>query len=285
MRMSWKSVLRPLVGPLAIVLSKYCPSFRDSPYVMDIIMGFHKKGDYKTAYNILSRAVKGESRLSKVADIYILLAELELWVNKNAHKAIKALDKAQKMGCTQMAYYYTRRGEALWLTGEHQMALQCFESSVAAEPCAFYRSNLALALSEMDDERALSLWKEVLEEEPENSLAHTYLGFEAAKSGDRDKALLMAKKAHKSASLAREFVALGRLYYELGEFQTVVERYLEAMKLGYDRGWLCAGIADCYLSMGQAKLAQKYLKRALKYSPNDEYVKEIQRDYEQKSMK
>lgn len=283
--MSRKSILRPLVGPLARVLSKYCPSFRDSPHVMDIIMGFHKKGDYKTAYKILSHAVKNGSRWSKVGDIYILLAELELWANRDPHRALDALDKAQKMGCTQMAYYYTRRGEALWLTGDRQTAIQSFESSVAAEPCAFCRSNLALALSEMDDERAVSLWKEVLEEEPENSLAHTYLGFEAAKSGDQDKALLMAKKADKSAALAGDFVAVGRFYYELGEFQTVVERYLEAMKLGYDQGWLCAGIADCYLSMGQTAPARKYLKRALKYSPNDEYVKEIQRDYEEKSAK
>ncbi len=252
---------------------------------MDIITAFHKKGDFKTAYKILSRAVKSESRLSKVSEIYILLAELELLVNKDPHRTLEALDKAKKMGCTQMAYYYTRRAEALWQIGEHQTAIQCFESSVAAEPCAFYRSNLAFALSDLDDERALNLWKEVLKEEPENSLAHSYFGSKAAKSGDRDKALLMAKKADKSASSGRDFVQVGRLYYELGEFQTAVERYLEAMKLGYDRGQLSAGIADCYLSMGQVALARKYLKRALKYSPNDEYVKEIQQDYEEKSAK
>jgi tetratricopeptide (TPR) repeat protein len=147
---------------------------------------------------------------------------------------------------------------------------------------------LARALSDLDDARARSVWQEVLEEEPENSQAYSYFASEAAKSGDRDKAIVLAKKADKLASSKEDILNVAALYHEWGEFQTAIKKYLEVIKLFKfvpDRGWVYARIADCYLSMGQISLARKYLKRALKYCPDDEYVKEIQRECEEKSAK
>ena len=278
------------MSPLMKSISELASIFKgnrikDNPIYKDI-KAFQEKGDYKRAYDVLYNAIESGSRLSKIADIYILLAELELHVNKDPRKAIEALDKAQQMGCTQIAYYYLRRAEALWEMEEIQTSIQCFEKSVEAHPCAFYRSNLARALAYLDDERARSVWQEVLEEEPENSQAHAYLAYEAAKSGDRDKAILMAKKADKLASSKEDILNVAALYHEWEEFQTAIKKYLEVIKLlkfAPDRGWVYANIADCYLSMGQAGLAWKYLKRALKYHPDEEYVKEIQREYEEKS--
>lgn len=285
--MSWKDRSKISVGPMRRIFSELYSIFKDTP-IYEEIKALQEKGDYKRAYDVLCNAIESGSRLSKFADIYILLAELELLVNQDPHKALEALDKAQEMGCTQIAYYYLRRAEALWGIGEIQTALQCFEKSVEAEPCAFYRSNLARALSSLGDARARSVWQEVLEKEPENSLAHTHLAFEAAESGDRDKAIVMAKKADKLASSEVDIINVAALYQEMGEFQTAIKKYLEVIKLIKflpNRGWVYARIADSYLSMGQTGLARKYLKRALKYRPDDEYVKEIQREYEEKSAK
>ena len=265
------------------IFSELYSIFKDTPIHEDI-KALHEKGDYKRAYDVLCNAIESGSRLSKVPDIYILLAELEFHVNQDPHKALKVLDKAHKMGCTQIAYYYLRRAEALWGIGEIQKALQCYEKSVEAEPCAFYRSNLARALSYLDDVRARSVWQKVLEEEPENSQAHCHLAFEAAESGDRDKAIIIARKADKLASSNEDILNVASLYHEWEEFQTAIKKYLEAinlMKLSHLRGWVYARIADCYLSMGQTGLARKYLKRALKYRPDDKYVKEIQQEYEE----
>ena len=276
MHMSWKDKSKILMSPLRRIFSEFYSIFKDTPIYEDI-KALQEKGDYKRAYDVLCNAIESGSRLSKFADIYILLAELELLVNQDPHKALEALNKAQEMGCTQIAYYYLRRAEALWGIGEIQTALQCFEKSVEAEPCAFYRSNLARALSSLGDARARSVWQEVLEEEPENCLAHSHLASEAAKSGDRDKAIVMANKADKLASSEGDIFDVASLYHELGEFQTAIKKYLEAIKLikfSPKRGWLYADIADCYLSMGQTGLARKYLKRALKYCPDEEYVKE-----------
>ena len=285
--MSWKDKSKILISPLRRIFPEHNSIFRDATSYKDV-MALHDKGDYKKAYDILSIAIKRGSRLSKAADIYILLAELELLVNEDPHKALDALDKAEEMGSTQIAYYYTRRAEALWRIGEIQTALQCFEKSVEAEPCAFYRSNLARALAYLDDERARSVWQEVLEEEPENSQAHSYFAFEAGKSGDRDNAIVMAKKADKLASSKEDILSVAALYHEWKEFQTAIEKYLKVIKLikfGRQRGWVYARIADCYLSMGQTDLARKYVKQALKYCPDDEEVKEIQRELEEKSAK
>lgn len=285
--MSWKDRSRISVSPMRRIFSEFYSIFKDTPIHEDI-KALHEKGDYKRAYDVLCNAIESGSRLSKVPDIYILLAELELTVNEDPHKALEALDKAQQMGCTLIAYYYLRRAEALWGIGEIQTALQCFEKSVEADPCAFYRSNLGRALSYLDDARAQSVWQEVLDDDPENSLAHAYLASYAAKSGDRDKATLMAKKADKLASSKEDILNVAELYHEWKEFQTAIKKYLEVMKLTKlrsRRGLLYARIADCYLSMGQISLARKNLKRALKYRPDDEYVKEIQQEYEEKSAK
>lgn len=227
--------------------------------------------------------MENEPRWSKVGDVYTLWADLELLANHDPRKAIELLDKAQEIGCSQMAYYYAKRAEALWETGERNMALQCYERSVAADPCAFYLSNLARALSFLNNERALSVWQQVLEEAPKNCLAHTYIGWEAAKSGDRDKALLMAKKAEELQSSIRDVCEIGRLYYELEEFQAAINKYLEAKKLGYyEEGVLYAAIADCYLSLGDASAAQKYAQWAMRIEPENDYVKDVWREYKER---
>lgn len=242
----------------------------------------YEKDNFGEAYAVLRDVMENEPRWSKVGDVYTLWADLELLANHDPRKAIELLDKAQEIGCSQMAYYYAKRAEALWETGERNMALQCYEKSVAADPCAFYLSNLARALSFLNDERALSVWQQVLEEAPKNCIAHTYIGWEAAKSGDRDKALFMAKKAEELQSSIRDVCEIGRLYYELEEFQTAINKYLEAKKLGYyEEGVLYAAIADCYLSLGDASAAQKYAQWAMRIEPENDYVKDVWREYEE----
>ena len=245
----------------------------------------YNKGHFGEAYALFRDVIENQPRYSKIGDIYILWADLELLANHNPHKAIELLDKAQEIGCSQsqMAYYYLKRAEALWETGERHMALQCHEKSVDADPCAFYLSNLARALSYLNDKRAMSVWQQVLEEDPKNSLAYTYIGWEAAKSGDRNKALLMVKKAEELQSSVRDVYEIGRVYHELEEFQTAINKYLEAKKLGCgDEGWLYSAISDCYLSLGDASAARKYVQLAVQRDPENDYVKEVLHEYQEK---
>ena len=245
----------------------------------------YNKGHFGEAYAIFLDVIENQPHYSKVGDVYIMWADLELLANHDPHKAIERLDKAQEIGCSQsqMAYYYLRRAEALWVTGERHMALQCFERSVDANPSAFYLSNLACALSSLNDKRAHIVWQQVLEEDPKNSLAYTYMGWEAAKSDDRNKALLMAKKAEKLQSSFSDVYEIGRLYHKLDEFQSAINKYLEAMKLRYEEeGLLNAAISDCYMSLGDAGASRKYVQLAVQRDPENDYVKEVLHEYKEK---
>jgi len=234
-----------------------------------------EKGAFDEAYRVFCEVIDNDPRLSKVGDVYIMWADLELQVNCNARKTLELLDKAQEMGYSQIAYYYAERAQALWITGEHQMALQFYEKSVAADSSLYYLSDYARALSCNNDKRAMTVWQQVLERDPKNFLANAYIGWEAAKAGDKDKALLMSKKAEELASSARDFFELGHLYQVSEEFQSAINKYLEANKLGYQDQGLNAYIADCYLSLGDENQARKYAKLAMSSKPDNYYVKHV----------
>lgn len=245
----------------------------------------YEKGAFREAYDAFCEFVENDPRSSMVGDVYIKWADLELLANHNGRKALELLDRAQEMGCSQsqMAYYYMKRAEALWITGERQMALQCHERSVAADSDLFYLSTFARALSCLNDNRALRVWQQVLDRDPENCLAHAYVGWEAAKSGDRDKALLMAKRAEELASSVRDVLDLGRFYDQSGEFQSAINKYLEAKKLGYEeQGPFYAAIASCYLGLEDESSARKYAEWAVRCDPENGYVKEVWSEYEER---
>lgn len=240
------------------------------------VLAFREKGAYDEAYRVFCEVIDNESRWSKVGDVYIMWAELELLANYNARKALELLDKAQEMGYSLIALYYSKRAHALWITGERQMALQCYEKSVAANSNLYYLSDYARALSCNNDKRAMTVWQQVLDRDPKSFLAHAYIGWEAAKSGAKDKGLLMSKRAEEFASSATDFFELGHLYQESEAFQSAINKYLEAKKLGYkDQGLLYAAIADCYLSLGDESQTHKYAELAMSSKPENYYVKDV----------
>jgi tetratricopeptide (TPR) repeat protein len=109
------------------------------------------------------------------------------------------------------------------------------------------------------------------------------MGWEATKSGDKNKALVMAKKAEELQSSFSDVYEIGRLYHELEEFQIAINKYIEAKKLRYDEeGMLNAAISDCYLSLGDASAARKYVELAIQSDPENEYVKEVLHEYQEK---
>jgi len=250
-------------------------------YSLQDVLAFREKGAFDEAYTIFCEIIHNESRWSKVGEVYILWAELELLANYNARKALELLDKAQEMGYSLTALYYAKRAQALWITGERQMALQCYERSVAADSCLSYLSDYAKALSCMNDKRAMRVWQQVLDRDPKSFLAHAYIGWEAAKSGAKEKGLLMSKRAEEFASSATDFFELGHLYHESEKFQSAINKYLEAKKLGYiDQGLLYAAIADCYLSLGDESQAHKYAELAMSSKPENYYVKDVWQKYQ-----
>lgn len=259
--------------PFKRIFSEWYTKLPQKHGFQDVLV-FREKGAFDEAYTTFREIIDNEPEWSKNGDVYILWADLELLANYNARKALELLDKAQETGYSLTGLYYARRAQALWITGERQVALQCYERSVSAD--SDYLREYARALSCMNDKSAMGVWQQVLDRDPKSVLAHAYIGWEAAKSGNPDKALLMSKRAEELASSATDFYELGLLYHDSEEFRAAINKYLEAKKFGYkDEGGLYASIADCYLSLGDKSQARKYAELAISSEPENYYVKEV----------
>ncbi len=191
------------------------------------------------------------------------------------------LEKAWELGCNHPASYYSERGFVRWYQGEHEEGIQDLERSIALEPSVTHLIRLGELLAIEGDGRAHGVLQRVLDGEPRHCLAHIYLGLLAGKSGDRDKAISLAQRAEELAESATDYAELGRLYRELREFRAAVCAYLRADELEYEsKGRLHASLADCYAWLGEKETGRTYLQQALKYDPEDHYIKSIaENDY------
>lgn len=240
----------------------------------DEYFALHRKGAYREAYAVLREILDKHPQWSRVGDLYVWAADLELVVNDDARKARELLDKARTLGCQNMEYYYRAHGHVLWRIGEHDRGIQELEKSVALNPSVTNLGTLGQVFSDEGDKRAEGIWQRVLEQDPENCLAHVYLGVSAAKSGDRARALLMVKRAERLTPSVHDRHEIARLYFELGEFQSAIGAYLEADRLGDSpKGPIYAAVAACDFSIGENNTGRKYLDWAVRHNPEHEYVK------------
>jgi tetratricopeptide (TPR) repeat protein len=250
---------------------------RDSEAVQHVLDLF-SRGAYKEACDRLRDIMERELVLSEpeIAVVYMLRADLELFAHGDTCEAQKWLDKSKELVHPETGYFDRIQGDIKLRSGNPQAAVEDYERSVALEPAVGNLTMLAHALSMVQDDRAKDVWTRILKEDPQNCLAHVGLACEAARSGDRRGALLMAKKAEQLHPSAEETLQIGRVYHMIGEFQVAVSAYLQADSLGYEKkARLHAGIAACYWELGQTEQAQQSIKSALQYDSQDEYARII----------
>jgi len=242
----------------------------------DDYFDLYGKGAYREAYDVLHDIIQSQPRLSKVGNMYVWCADLELLVNDDVQKARQLLDKAHELGCSDMAFYYNTLGYVLWRTGDRDRGIQYLEESVELKPSISNLKSLGRILSHDNDQDALRIWQRILEQDPDHCMAHVYLGIEAIKSGNRDKALDMLERAENLSPTIRDYLDIGRLYYELKQYQDALNILLEADKGGYEpKGFLYSTIGACYCSMGDVDVAIDYLLKALDLNFNDDYTKDV----------
>jgi len=236
----------------------------------------HEKKAYREAYEVLREIMESQPRWSKVGDLYVWCAELELTVNDDVKKARKLLDKAHELGCAHMAPYYRVRGYVLWRSSDQDTGIQCLEKSVELDPNVTNLTTFGELLSYDYDKRALLIWQRVLMRDPNNCSALIYFGIEAVRSGDRNKALEIIKRVESLSPKFRDLLDIGRLYCELEQFQDALNILLEADKGGYEpKGFLYSFIGACCRSMGDYDAAIDYTSRALDLNFDYDYAKEI----------
>jgi tetratricopeptide (TPR) repeat protein len=270
------------------IFSKLHPKLLQKQVLLQIqdfekVLEMYDKGEFEEAYKTLCDVMSNQSQWSNVGCIYAFWAELALLANDDACRALELLDRAKELGGSDMAYYYNVRGDAMMGIGNYEKAIENYERSIAIDPNVKSLTMFAQVLSYIEDNRAANMWQQILEKEPDNCLAHIYIGLEEAKSGDRGKAMLMAKRAEKLSPSVEDIFTIGTLYHALDDFQTAINTYLVANSQGYkDKALLYSHIAACYLSLGDAKPARKYVEWALKGDPENEYAKEIWHEYKER---
>lgn len=242
----------------------------------DEYFALYDKGAFDKAYTVLQNIMESQPQHSKDGDLYLWCAELELLVNDDVGRARQLLDKAHDLDCSDLAFYYSISGHVFWRTGEYDRGIQELEKSVELNPNISNLRALGKVLSYDHDRDSISVCRRILEQDPQNCSAHIYLGIEAAKVGDRDRALLMVKQAEKLSPTAHDFFGIGWLYNELEIYNKALSAFLEADSLGYDpKGPLYVALAACYCSMDDYVEAIEYSSRALDISFKDDYAKDV----------
>ena len=242
----------------------------------DDYFDLYEKGAYREAYAVLCDIMQSQPKLPNVGNMYVWCADLELLVNDDVQKARQLLDKAHELGCSDMAFYYKTLGYVLWRTGDRDRGIQYLEESVELKPSISNLKSLGRILSHDNDQDALRIWQFILEQDPDHCMAHVYLGIEAIKSGNRDKALDMLKRAENLSPTIRDYLDIGRLYCELEQFQGALNILLEADKGGYEpKGFLYSCIGACYRSMAEYGAAIDYSSRAIDLNFDNDYAKDI----------
>jgi tetratricopeptide (TPR) repeat protein len=245
-------------------------------YNLHDVWSLYNEGAYQEAYNTLLYIIDSQSKSTMLGNLYVLCAELELRVSEDPCKALRHLEKAQQIGCLDLALYYEIRGNVMCRLGKHDKGIQDIYNGLAIQHSVGKLVNLGRWLSFLKDERADGVWEQVLDEDPNNCAAFIYIGLKAAQTGNRDKAMLMVEKAKELKPSAENVFEIGTLYYELNLFDDALKAYFKAYKLRYEpKCSLYTAIASSYFSLGDYKSAIEYASRALDLNYNDDYAKDV----------
>lgn len=263
------------VIPMKRILLKLFPkAFKIA--IFNEYFDLYDKGSYKEAYTVLRGIMKTEHKWSKVGDMYVFCANLEILANDDENKAHQLLEKALALGCRFMDGYYRIHGYLLYQKGKREIGIQELEKSIELNPSITNLESLAMLLSSDHDRDSRIVCQRILEQDPKNCSAHIYLGMEAATADDQDKALLMVKQAEKLVQTARDFKIIGCLYYELEIYKKALSAYLKANNLGHEpKVSIYSDIAACYCSLGDYAKAIEYSIRSLDCNFNYDHAKDI----------
>ena len=257
---------------------------RDKKPDLDEYYDLYAKRKGKEAYTVLLDILEKYPKFRNIGVLYLERADLELLVNKDAHKALEFLHKAHESGFSNslMDQYYCCYGRALCRIGERKKGIEYLEKSVELNPTRSNLKNFGIWLSSFNDKRAIFIWKKVLEEDPNSCQALTYLAREDFKASNKGKAILSLKRIEELNPSNREFYDIGRLYYEMEEYQLALNAYLQADRLGrLPKGSTYAAIATCYAMLGEDNLAKKYLQWAEQFNPENDYVQQIAKEFKE----
>ena len=202
--------------------------------------------------------------------IYDGLAYVEKHLKNNFELAREFIEKARELGCPE-ARYHRVCADILWSQGRLEEATREFEQAVIADRSLDNLMAFANSLMKTNYERAVPVWKEIVEKEPSNAIAYLGLAWIARKQDNWALALEMATKAKQlQPKDLKALYAMGQAYQGLNQWEHALKYYLDAHEKGFPET-LCfhANAANCYAALGNYVKTLEHARQATRLAPRD----------------
>jgi len=235
-----------------------------------IISQLIEKKSYQEAYTALRELL---DKHPEDWEIYDSMAFLEMELNETYEGAFDFLKKALAYGCPKGRYHRVY-GDILWLQGQLRPATLEYEKAVKENRSSHNLTSWAKSLMKTDYQRAESVWRELLSEDPNNALAYKGLAWIANKQKDWQKALKMAQKADELQPDNSDILCqIGRAYKGLNQHEQAYKIFHQALNADTEDWTIYINIANYEITLkGNLEKATDLLKKALEYGcPKDGY--------------
>jgi tetratricopeptide (TPR) repeat protein len=207
--------------------------------------------------------------------VYDALACLEISLSGNLEDAKALIEKAGNYGCPPDRYHRVC-ANILWRKSQFQEATDRYEQAVEIDRSVSNLAAFAHGLEAIGDNRALSIWREIVEKD--SGVAQAYLGLVryAERQKDWSEAIKMASKAKDLEPDNPEvFFRLGYSYQNLGQYEKALEYYMEAESKGFAQEYAFhSNVAFCYFELSEYTKALEHTHKAAKLKPGDSWVNE-----------
>lgn len=246
------------------------------PLRLDLAELYEKLGRTEDAVRTLTEAIGAVE--PKVSVRYRIKLSSILEAAEKHDRALEALKKIlavpgrEPLGHSELARFYTRRGETEKAIGHLEEAIRLAKPARSAR----YRVHLSVVLSRADRaeeaEQVLIEAKRIL---PENPSVNNALGWFYAERGIKlVQALQLARKAIAVEPRNPYYLdTLGWVYYKQGKNEKALEQLLKADALASD-GTINDHIGDVYKTLDRPNKARLYWLRALELDPDIQGIRE-----------
>jgi tetratricopeptide (TPR) repeat protein len=181
-------------------------------------------------------------------------------------------------------------GQVQVAKGSTDQAILTYQQSLQNNPreAMFYILMGELYESKQDWGKARDAYQKALEIKPENPLASNNLAYVMLQSGGNvDMALSLAQTARRGMPDSPNAAdTLGWVFYQKGAYQSAVDLFQEALKLGEknkspDDATVHYHLGLAYEKTGQTDLARQHLERVLKINPNYSQAADVKKQLAQ----
>jgi tetratricopeptide (TPR) repeat protein len=234
----------------------------------------NRKGAYEEAYRVYRDIYKKHPKWLKKGDPYVTCAKLEFLANQDNDGAMKLLEKAKELGCSDKPYYFLVLGQVFWRKIDIDNAIKNLQKCVELEPAIPNLKAFGEMLSCEKDKRAVEIWEKILKKDSKNAVALAYLGMEARRAGNHEQSHILSEKADKLAKYKEDFFEIGRMYFRERQLEKAIQYYVKCDELDYKtHGMLYHEISLCYYQLKNYQSATLYAGKALNVHFDNEYAK------------